>query len=155
MHTEHFLVPLETIKTLIGHTGPIIAVGTTTVRTLESLYLAGIKLKQGVPFHHISQWDGFRYQSQIPLKESLEGLIDHLEKNQLPAFEASTSIIIVPGFEFSVIKGLITNFHQPRSTLLLLIAALVGEDWQRIYQFALDNQFRFLSYGDSSLLMAH
>lgn len=155
MHTEHFRVPLETIKALINHAGPIIAVGTTTVRTLESLYLAGVKLNQGVPCHHISQWDGFRYRSGLSLKESLEALVSHLEKTRLAAFEASTSIIIVPGFQFSVIEGLITNFHQPRSTLLLLIAALVGDNWQRIYRFALDNQFRFLSYGDSSLLMAH
>lgn len=154
MHTEHFRVPIETLQTLINHPGPIIAVGTTTVRTLESLYLAGVKLQQGVPFHHISQWDGFRYRSNLSYKESLQTLTNYLKKGQLTAFEASTSIIIVPGFEFSVINGLITNFHQPRSTLLLLIAALVGEDWQRIYRFALDNQFRFLSYGDSSLLMA-
>ncbi len=154
MHTEHFSVPIETLKTIINHQGSIIAVGTTTVRTLESLYLAGVKLSKGLPFQQILQWDGFQYKSELSLIESLGNITNYLEENNLSAFEASTCIIITPGFEFKVIRGLVTNFHQPRSTLLLLIAALVGEKWKDIYQFALNNNFRFLSYGDSSLLLS-
>ncbi len=154
MHTERFHVPVHTINALMNHKGPVIAVGTTTVRTLESLYLAGVKLKEKVPSNHISQWDGFRFNSSLTFQESLDYILKHLNDNELNAFEASTSIIIIPGYRFKVIRGLVTNFHQPRSTLLLLISALVGDDWQRIYQYALDHDFRFLSYGDSSLLLS-
>jgi S-adenosylmethionine:tRNA ribosyltransferase-isomerase len=153
MHTEHFSVPIETLRTIYQHKGPIIAVGTTTVRTLESLYLCGIKMNKGVPFKHISQWDGFQYVSNMSRTSSLEAIVHHLEKEKQHTFEASTAIIIVPGFKFQVIKGLVTNFHQPRSTLLLLVSALIGEKWKAIYQFAKDYNFRFLSYGDSSLLL--
>lgn len=154
MHTEHFLVPLETIKIIRNHKGPIIAVGTTTVRTLESLYLSGVKMLREKQFNNISQWDGFEYASEISVNESLACIENHLIKNRLNIFEASTSIIIVPGYKFKIIKGLITNFHQPRSTLLLLITALVGEKWHDIYHYALNNNYRFLSYGDSSLLLS-
>lgn len=154
MHTEHFSVPVETLHTLLNHHGPIIAVGTTTVRTLESLYLAGVKMISGLSFQHISQWDGFQFTSEITRTKSLQTIIDYLNQNQLQSLEASTAIIIVPGYKFKVIRGLITNFHQPRSTLLLLIAAIVGNQWKDIYRYAMEHNFRFLSYGDSSLLLS-
>ena len=153
MHTEHFSVPIETLKIILKHSGPIVAIGTTTVRTLESLYLCGVKKSKGLLFQHISQWDGFQFVSDMSYTSSLETIVNHLEKENLQTFEASTAIIIVPGFKFKVIKGLVTNFHQPKSTLILLISALIGEKWKAVYQFANENNFRFLSYGDSSLLL--
>lgn len=153
MHTEHFQIQLDTLKKIVKHDGPIIAVGTTSVRTLESIYRAGVLLHKNLPFHEITQWDGFMHESSLSMKESYQLIIDYLEKESLLSFQASTSIIIVPGYEFKVIDGLITNFHQPKSTLLLLIAALIGDQWKEAYNYAMNNNFRFLSYGDSSLLM--
>lgn len=153
MHTEHFMVSLNTLKKIMEHEGPIIAVGTTSVRTLESIYRAGVLLDKKLPFHEISQWDGFKQESALTMKESYQLIIDYLEKENLLSFQASTSIIIVPNYQFKVIDGLITNFHQPKSTLLLLIAALIGSRWKEAYSYALENDFRFLSYGDSSILM--
>lgn len=153
MHTEHFQIQLDTLKKIAKHDGPIIAVGTTSVRTLESIYRAGVLLYKNLPFHEITQWDGFMHESSLSMKESYQLIIDYLEKENLLSFQASTSIIIVPGYEFKVIDGLITNFHQPKSTLLLLIAALIGDQWKEAYNYAMNNNFRFLSYGDSSLLM--
>ncbi len=153
MHAEHFSVPLETLKQILKHEGRVIAVGTTSVRTLESLYYAGIKLITEKNCQLVGQWDGFNIKSEITLNQSIEAIINYLEKNNLKAFIASTAIIIVPGFEFKIVNGLITNFHQPKSTLLLLIAALIGENWKDVYKYAFNNNFRFLSYGDSSLLL--
>ena len=153
MHTEHFSVPLNALKQISGRNGNIIAVGTTSVRTLESLYIAGIKCSKGIAFDKIEQWDGFEFDSDLTVNDSFNYLIKYMEQNRMSVFNASTTIMIVPGFRYKVIDGLITNFHQPRSTLLLLIAALVGDDWEKIYNYALENDFRFLSYGDSSLLI--
>ncbi|MDR2928934.1 MAG: S-adenosylmethionine:tRNA ribosyltransferase-isomerase [Cytophagaceae bacterium] len=153
MHTEHFTVSLNTLKQLEAHKGQIIAVGTTSVRTLESLYIAGVKRALSQPFNVIHQWDGFAYPPNLTMKEALGCLINYMEKHHQTLFDASTSIMIVPGYKLKAIDGLITNFHQPRSTLLLLIAAFVGNDWKNIYRYAINNHFRFLSYGDSSLLM--
>lgn len=152
MHCEHFSVSFETIKQISEHSGQIIAIGTTSVRTLESLYLAGIKLKKTTDFHKIEQWDGLEYYSDMQYNEVFDYILQYMKKNNLETFEAETALMIVPGYKLNVIDSLITNFHQPRSTLLLLIAALVGENWKNIYKYAMNNDFRFLSYGDSSFL---
>ena len=153
MHSEYFSVSIDALEQIKNHSGPIIAVGTTSVRTLESLYIAGIKLKYNNDFRKIEQWDGFEYKSDETLSEIFYYILKYMKNNSLETFEASTSLMIVPGIKFNVIDGLITNFHQPRSTLLLLIAAFIGDDWKNIYQYAMDNDFRFLSYGDGSLLL--
>jgi S-adenosylmethionine:tRNA ribosyltransferase-isomerase len=152
MHTEHFSVSKNALLKISEHTGPVIAVGTTSARTLESLYIAGIKLKNNQNCHEIEQWDGFKYKSNEPVKETIKTIIQYLEQNNLETFEASTSLMIIPDYQFNIIDGLITNFHQPRSTLLMLIAAFTGEYWKTIYQYAINNDFRFLSYGDTSFL---
>ena len=154
MHEEHFELDQHTLDKLINHTGRIIAVGTTSVRSLESLYWIGVKLHTNKlnPFF-IEQWEVYEYQSDIKFKDSLLAIQNYLKENQMEKLTATTRIIIVPGYKFKVIAGLITNFHQPQSTLLLLISAVVGEKWKEIYGYALANNYRFLSYGDSSLLM--
>lgn len=152
MHTEHFRVPLETLQQLKNHKGPKVAVGTTTLRTLESLYWAGVLANQGKPFQHIEQWTPYNNKGMITFEEAITHLIEATEKERKSHFEGSTAIIIVPGYEVRSIKALVTNFHQPGSTLLLLVAAIVGDNWKKIYDHALNNNYRFLSYGDSSLL---
>jgi S-adenosylmethionine:tRNA ribosyltransferase-isomerase len=156
MHCEHFFVTAETIRLLIDNFDKIIPVGTTAVRTLESLYWLGVKVKQypqewdsGLS---LGQWEAYETKTNISAKESMETLLDFLKERNLSNIHATTSIMIIPGYEFRMIKGMITNFHQPRSSLLLLISAWSGNNWKKIYRFALENNFRFLSYGDSSLL---
>jgi len=152
MHAEHFSISLEVLKQIRDHSGQVIAVGTTSLRTLESLYISGIKIKNNEDCKKINQWDGFKYESNLTVNESIDYIIRFMEENNLEQFTAETSLIIVPGFKIKVINGLITNFHQPRSTLLLLVAAFVGNEWGKIYQYALNNNFRFLSYGDCCFL---
>jgi S-adenosylmethionine:tRNA ribosyltransferase-isomerase len=156
MHCEHFSITLETIEKLREFQGKIIPVGTTTVRTLESLYWLGVKIKAGSPAIadelELDQWYAYESGSEIPPGESIEAIIQFMKSNDLNILNASTSIIIIPGYKFRMIKGIITNFHQPKSTLLLLISAWVRESWKEIYRYALENNFRFLSYGDCSLL---
>lgn len=152
MHTEHFRVPLETLKALKQHKGPIISVGTTSLRTLESIYWAGVLAGQKSSFHHIGQWTAYTTKSNMPFTEAVDHLIKAVENEKKTHFEASTAIIIVPGYQIRSIDAIVTNYHQPRSTLLLLVAAMVGDDWKKIYDHALKNNYRFLSYGDSSLL---
>ena len=152
MHRETFVVTLEFLERLIGKTGKLIAVGTTSVRTLESLYYVGVKcLETGAP-GDVGQWEPYSRDYTWSLAESLTALADYLKANDLRSIQLGTRIIIVPGYRFRVVDVLVTNFHQPQSTLLLLISAFVGGDWKTIYDFALTNDFRFLSYGDSSLL---
>lgn len=153
MHVEHFSVNKSTIINLINHNGPIIAVGTTTTRTLESLYWLGVQLKNKSSLFHVSQWEAYEKPSNLTFTEALQYLLDYLEESKESQIHASTGIMIAPGYQFRAIDGLITNFHQPKSTLLLLISALIGEDWKKIYNYALDNNFRFLSYGDSSIIL--
>jgi S-adenosylmethionine:tRNA ribosyltransferase-isomerase len=153
MHTEHFEVTANALRKIAEHDGPVIAVGTTSVRTLESIYSAAVLLSKKLPHQNVQQWDGFEQVSDMPKKAALELLIQYLDSRDQPSFKASTSIIITPGYHFKVIDGLITNFHQPRSTLLLLIAALIDENWKAVYDYAMKKDFRFLSYGDSSLLL--
>lgn len=152
MHTEHFRISLETLKNIQRHKGIRIAVGTTSLRTLESLYWAGVLCHLNQPFHHIGQWTPYHLKSNLRFEEALENLIESTERSGKTHFEGSTAIIIAPGYQIKSIDAIVTNFHQPKSTLLLLIAAVVGDEWKRIYSHALKNNYRFLSYGDSSLL---
>lgn len=157
MHCEHFTVSKEIIELLITNHERIIAVGTTSVRTLESLYWLGVKLLNNPSCYSsglsLGQWEPYSLDSDITVKDSMEALLAHLSASKLSSINATTSIMIVPGYNFRMINGLITNFHQPKSTLLLLISAWTGNKWNDIYKFALDNNFRFLSYGDSSILL--
>ena len=158
MHTEHFTVSLEFLKKLSSHKGKIIAVGTTSVRTLESIYWMGCKIMDHPSAEQINlpiaQWETYksRERSYSP-QDSIKGLMDFMVEHNQRELNTSTEIIIVPGYEFKVIDGMITNFHQPQSTLLLLIAAFLGNEWKRIYDHALANDYRFLSYGDSNLYL--
>ncbi|MGM0376304.1 MAG: S-adenosylmethionine:tRNA ribosyltransferase-isomerase [Bacteroidota bacterium] len=152
MHTETFRVSLETLRDIRNHQGPRISVGTTSLRTLESLYWAGVLVARGKPFHHIEQWTPYHTDGDLPFSTSMDHLIKAVQDEGKNHFEGSTAIIIVPGYQTRSVDALITNYHQPRSTLLLLVAAFVGNDWKKIYSHALDNGYRFLSYGDSSLL---
>ena len=159
MHTEYICVRRETLEKLIAHDAKAIAVGTTSVRTLESLYYMGCRLAGNPDLSerelHIDQWEPYeeRAGEEIPPVEALKHLLDWLDRNHLPALHSSTQIIIAPGYEYKIVKMLVTNFHQPQSTLLLLVSAFVKGDWHKIYDYALTHDFRFLSYGDSSLLI--
>lgn len=151
MHREPFVVGIDLIRQLRDARKRVIAVGTTSVRTLESLYYAGVDcIENGEPAD-IEQWQPYKDYA-YSTREALSALVDYLERNGLKELNLGTRIIIVPGFQFRIVDMLVTNFHQPQSTLLLLISAFVGGNWQAIYDYALKNDFRFLSYGDSSLL---
>ena len=153
MHTEHFVVKKSTIKNLLN-SKKIVAVGTTSVRTVESVYWLGIKLLQNNYFDsHISQWEVYKLSDDIKKTDALNALLNYMDKMNIEELHASTQIMIFPGYNFKMVDVLITNFHQPKSTLLLLIAAFIGDGWKKVYDFALNNNFRFLSYGDSSILM--
>ena len=152
MHREPFVVTLAFLKGLLERTGKVVAVGTTSVRTLESLYYVGVGcIETGQPCD-VDQWAPYSRDYEYTTEESIGALIAYMESNGLKELQLGTRIIIVPGFRFRVVDVLVTNFHQPKSTLLLLISAFVGGDWKRIYDYALANDFRFLSYGDSSVL---
>lgn len=157
MHSETIIVRKSLIENLMAHFGkPVIPVGTTSTRTLESLYWIGVLLKeQGTELRplHVEQW--FPYEPHEPLSatEALQYVLTYLDLHGLTRLEATTALMIAPSYKMRVITGLITNFHQPKSTLLLLVSALIGEHWRECYRFALDNGFRFLSYGDSCLFL--
>lgn len=152
MHREPFVVTLDLIEKLIAHSGKLIAVGTTSVRTLESLYYVGVScIENGCP-EDVSQWAPYSREYAYSTEESLSAIVRYMKARDLKELKVGTRIIIVPGFRFRVVDVLVTNFHQPQSTLLLLISAFVGGDWKSIYDFALEHDFRFLSYGDSSVL---
>ena len=152
MHREPFVVTLDFIERLRSRSGKVVAVGTTSVRTLESLYYVGVKcIESGAP-SDVQQWDPYTTDPKYSLEESLDALIAYLKANGKAELQIGTRIIIVPGYDFKVVDVLVTNSHQPQSTLLLLISAFVGGDWRNIYDFALSRDFRFLSYGDSSIL---
>lgn len=152
MHREPFVVTLPLLERLIDKTGSLVAVGTTSVRTLESLYYVGVKcIESGAP-SDVDQWEPYTRDYPYTVQESLNAIVDYLRANGLDELKVGTRIIIVPGYEFKLVDVLVTNFHQPQSTLLLLISAFVKGDWHNIYDFALENGFRFLSYGDSSIL---
>lgn len=152
MHREPFVVSKDLLRRLIARKGPVIAVGTTSVRTLESLYYIGVScLESGHPAD-VGQWAPYTRDYPYSTEEALEALVAYLDRNQLDSLVAGTRIIIVPGFRFRLVERLVTNFHQPESTLILLVSAFVKGDWRCIYDYALSHDFRFLSYGDSSLL---
>lgn len=152
MHREPFVVSLDLLKRIRDNKSKLIAVGTTSVRTLESLYYVGVScIENGEP-KDVGQWVPYEREYTYSLKESLDAIIAYLQSHGLEELKAGTRIIIVPGFRFRLVDILVTNFHQPESTLILLVSAFVGGDWRRIYDYALANGFRFLSYGDSSLL---
>ena len=157
MHTEYISVNKRTIQKLIAHGGQTVAVGTTSVRTLESLYYIGILLSQNPDANqeelHIKQWMPYENTLMLSAVESLQHILDYMDRHSLDALHTSTQIIIAPGYEYKIVKKIVTNFHQPQSTLLLLVSAFVKGDWRKIYDYALAHDFRFLSYGDSSLLI--
>ena len=158
MHTEFISVRRETIQKLIDHHASAIAVGTTSVRTLESLYFMGLKVMQNPDLSeselHVSQWEPYSLPDDIVAAETaVQALALWMDRHQLKVLHSSTQIIIAPGYDYRIVKMLVTNFHQPQSTLLLLVSAFVKGDWHRIYDYALSHDFRFLSYGDSSLLI--
>ena len=161
MHTETFCVKKQTIERLIAHQGHAVAVGTTSVRTLESLYYIGYKMLQ-LPdaeeqHWHVEQWEPYQMQvapDDAPTTmEALQAIANYMQRNALTTLHGSTQIILAPGYNYNIVKLLITTFHQPQSTLLLLVSAFVHGDWRNIYDYALQHEFRFLSYGDSSLLI--
>jgi S-adenosylmethionine:tRNA ribosyltransferase-isomerase len=165
MHSEVISVRRSTLANLIQHQGNIIAVGTTSVRTLESLYYLGVQLHEKESkatqqdetsqetILRVAQWDPYLTHSTLSTDQALHAILSYLDRNHLSGLQAQTQLMIRPGFKFRIIRGMFTNFHQPKSTLLLLVSAFTGAHWKTIYEYALANDFRFLSYGDSSLLL--
>lgn len=157
MHTEYISVSRHTLGRLIAHGGQAVAVGTTSVRTLESLYHIGVTLSRKPDATeeelHVNQWQPYESPSQLPPVESLQHIADYLDRHGMETLHTSTQIIIAPGYDYRIVRAMVTNFHQPKSTLLLLVSAFVDGRWKEIYSHALDHGFRFLSYGDSSLLI--
>lgn len=160
MHTEIIAVPKATIQTIIANLGHVVAVGTTSMRTLESLYFLGVQLHDTLhstphTLHHtlsVAQFEPYEMAHTLSTYEALQAIVEYLEQTGQDTLHAETQIMIKPGYVFHVVDQLITNFHQPKSTLLLLVSAFVGGDWHTIYDYALSHDFRFLSYGDSSIL---
>lgn len=156
MHSEFISVQKSFIEELIRFEGKVIAVGTTSVRTLESLYYIGVSLENQKQSHlHVSQWMPYNdSNNRLSKKDALKNILAYLEANSLSTLIADTQIIIAPGYDFKIVDGIVTNFHQPQSTLLLLVSAFLGNNnWKNIYEHALSSDYRFLSYGDSSLLL--
>ena len=159
MHTEFICVHRQTLEKLLRHDASAIAVGTTSVRTLESLYYIGVKLHANPHLEehelHVQQWEPYTVTPEqlITPREAIESVLRFLDDNGLSSLHSSTQIIIAPGYEYKIVKMLVTNFHQPQSTLLLLVSAFLHGDWHKVYDYALSHDFRFLSYGDSSLLI--
>lgn len=163
MHTEYIVVHRRSLEKLIKHECRVIAVGTTSVRTIESLYYMGVHLLKHPEANeedlHVKQWDPYELSEDgnlvdgITPMQAIQSIIDYLDRNGLEALHSSTQIIIAPGYQYKIVKMLVTNFHQPQSTLLLLVSAFLKGDWKKIYDYALSHDFRFLSYGDSSLLI--
>lgn len=154
MHREQIRVSRDFIWQLIAHPGPVSAVGTTSVRTLESLYWLGLKLLNGQSdIAHLHQWESYEFQHHPSKKEALTALVHYLESENISTLHSSTQLIIVPSYTFKITDAIITNFHQPGSTLLMLVAAFAGDSWRAAYDFALREGFRFLSYGDACLFL--
>ncbi|MBQ6080834.1 MAG: S-adenosylmethionine:tRNA ribosyltransferase-isomerase [Muribaculaceae bacterium] len=158
MHYEFISVPRDVIVDIINAPGPVIAVGTTSVRTLESLYYIGQTLEDNPDADEealtVTQWMPYTTPCEISTKKALQNIVDYLDRHHADTYMGSTQLMIAPGFEYRIVSGMITNFHQPQSTLLLLVAAFVGNDqWRGMYDYAMDHGFRFLSYGDAQLLL--
>lgn len=152
MHTEIIAVPRQAIADILANLGNVVAVGTTSMRTLESLYFLGCMLLHGDRSMHVPQFMPYEQEWTMTTAEALLALLAYLDETHQDTLHAETQIMIKPDYRFRVVEQLITNFHQPKSTLLLLVSAFVGEDWKKIYDYALSHDFRFLSYGDSSIL---
>ena len=158
MHYEFISVPRDVIKDIINAPGPIIAVGTTSVRTLESLYYIGQILEENPNADEeeltVTQWMPYTTPCEITTVKALQNIVDYLDRHHADTYMGSTQLMIAPGFQYRIVSGMITNFHQPQSTLLLLVAAFVGNDqWHGMYDYAMEHDFRFLSYGDAQLLL--
>lgn len=157
MHTEFISVTRSFIEKLITHTGKVIAVGTTSVRTLESLYYIGLILETNPDATSeelkVTQWMPYQQTTEISAEKALNNILSYLDRHESDVLMSETQIMIAPGFTFRIVKGIVTNFHQPKSTLLLLVSAFLNGNWKAVYDYALDNDYRFLSYGDSSLLL--
>lgn len=157
MHTEYISVSRQTIDKLIKHNAKAVAVGTTSVRTLESLYYIGLIIEKNPEANqdelHVSQWIPYEKEYDITPLQAIQNIADYMERNKMEALHTSTQIIIAPGYSYNIVKKIVTNFHQPKSTLLLLVSAFLKGDWKPIYEYALSHDFRFLSYGDSSILI--
>jgi S-adenosylmethionine:tRNA ribosyltransferase-isomerase len=157
MTTEFIAVKRSTLEKLIAHGGETIAVGTTSVRTIESLYYIGVYLSTHPDATeeemHVNQWIPYETSPTMTSVQALQYILDYLDRHHLDVLKTSTQIIIAPGYKYHIVKMMVTNFHQPQSTLLLLVSAFVNGDWKTIYRYALAHDFRFLSYGDSSLLI--
>lgn len=168
MHSEYIVVHRHTFEHLLEHDCKAIAVGTTSVRTLESLYYIGVKILQHPDATeeelHVEQWEPYDLPHDenglvmvngqaVSVRDSIEAILNYLNRDHLEALHTSTQIIIAPGYIYKIVKMLVTNFHQPKSTLLLLVSAFLKGDWRKVYDYALSHGFRFLSYGDANLLM--
>jgi S-adenosylmethionine:tRNA ribosyltransferase-isomerase len=157
MHEEIFAVTVDSLQKIRNNHGQRIAIGTTSLRTIESLYWTAVQLQENATLNlsdcHVTQWMPYEKTQIMTANEALDLLIHHAEKHHLVQISGKTSLLIAPGYDIKMVDGIITNFHQPNSTLLLLISAMVGDDWEKIYAHALQNNYRFLSFGDSSLLM--
>ena len=163
MHTEYIVVHRRSLEKLLRHNCQAIAVGTTSVRTIESLYYMGVRLVDNPDLAeedlHVNQWDPYEQGADgglvrgVTPVQAIQAIVDYLDRNGLESLHSSTQIIIAPGYTYKIVKMLVTNFHQPQSTLLLLVSAFLNGDWKKVYDYALSHEFRFLSYGDSSLLI--
>lgn len=156
MHVEPVHITTDNLRRIIAHQGkPLIAVGTTTVRTLESLYWFGVQLLASPQLDrmHINQWDPYILDTSLPYTDAYANILRWMENKNTDYLDGETQLMIAPGYRYRIINGLVTNFHQPQSTLLLLVSALIGEQWKACYRYALDHEFRFLSYGDSCLFL--
>ncbi len=156
MHAEQIMIKRETVESLLNEDQTIVAVGTTSMRTLESLYWYGVKLLLDASSNFIiGKMDAYTLPNSFTKRQSLETILTKMKNEKAMFITGETSIYIMPGYSFKIGEGLITNFHQPSSTLMLLVASFIGDDWRKVYQQALENGYRFLSYGDSSLLLPH
>ena len=156
MHVEPVHITTDNLRHIIAHQGkPLIAVGTTTVRTLESLYWFGVQLQASPQLDrmHINQWNPYILDTSLPYTDAYANILRWMENQNTDYLDGETQLMIAPGYRYRIINGLVTNFHQPQSTLLLLVSALIGEQWKACYRYALDHEFRFLSYGDSCLFL--
>lgn len=156
MHVEKVQITRDNLLHILHHSGNLIAVGTTTVRTLESLYWFGVKLSQNSSLDamHVLQWDPYQLEElHIDSKEALHNVLEWMEQHDTDHLDGDTQLMIAPSYRYHIINGIVTNFHQPKSTLLLLVSALIGDAWKECYHYALDHEFRFLSYGDSCLFI--
>jgi S-adenosylmethionine:tRNA ribosyltransferase-isomerase len=152
MHEEYFEVKVETVRSLLQCTGRVVSAGTTSLRTLESLYWLGVRCINGQEPNEVTQWEPYQQETEISAESALNALLDHCKVNRVDVVVAKSGICIVPGYRFRICRGLQTNFHQPKSTLILLVAAFIGEQWKELYSFSLKNELSFLSYGDTMLL---